>query len=463
MRLLRHRAVCLVFSLTVLSVSNQTFDQDFTVDIPAFPGAEGFGAYTTGGRGGAVLEVTNLNDDGQGSLRAGIETTGPRTIVFRVSGTIKLESKLVIREGDLTIAGQTAPGDGICIRDYKLSVKANNVIIRFLRIRLGDESGLGSEGDAAGGTNCRNIILDHCSMSWSIDECCSFYKNENTTIQWCIVSESLYDASHQKGPHGYGGIWGGKGATFHHNLIAHHSSRLPRLSGSRSHGDPGEELVDYRYNVIYNWGFNNIYGGEGGKHNIVANYYKAGPATSKAKRQYRIFNPLEPYGTYYIADNFVAGYLDASKDNWKYGVQGPDEDTKKIIKAAHPYPVPQITPTTPQQALADVIVKAGAVFPRRDTVDKRVIADVINGTAEYGETYGGGSVGIINSQSAVGGWPELLTYDIPTDTDHDGMPDDWEISQGLNSEDPEDRNGYVQDEKYSNLERYLNNLVADDI
>ena len=246
--------------------------------LVAFPGAEGFGRYTTGGRGGAVYHVTKLDDDGsEGTFRWACNKSGVRTIVFDVSGTIFLKSALQLKKGNVTIAGQTAPGDGICVADYPFTIDSDNVILRFLRFRLGNKNVAYHEGDGLGGMDRTKVMIDHCSVSWSIDECLSVYGSKDITVQWCIAAQSLKNAGHSKGDHGYGGNWGGSGATYHHNLLAHHESRVPRL-GPRP-GTQTDERMDLRNNVMYNWAGNGCYGGEGMNVNIVNNYYKPGPAT----------------------------------------------------------------------------------------------------------------------------------------------------------------------------------------
>lgn len=412
---------------------------------PAFPGAEGAGKFTSGGRGGKTIAVTNLNDSGPGSLRAAVEARGPRTVVFRISGTIALESPLVIENDSITIAGQTAPGDGICLRNYPLHIAANNVIVRYIRARLGDVRRV--QDDAASGTRRKDIIIDHCSFSWSVDECASFYDNENFTMQWCIVSESMNQSLHEKGNHGYGGIWGGMNATFHHNLIAHHTSRLPRFQGSRYHGMPEKEKADFINNVVYNWTNQSSYGGERGSYNLIANYYKPGPATPK-KAAKIILTPYQPYGKFYLKDNFLEG---SAGGDWEW-VDIPNADLAKA-RASHPFPVSNpVTPQTPEQAFREVLEHAGASLSR-DAVDRRVVDNVRNGSYTFGNR------GIIDSQEQTGGWPELKTLPPPKDSDGDGMPDDWESAHGLNPHDPEDRNGQNVDELYTNLEVYINSLA----
>lgn len=462
--------------------------------LVAFPGAEGYGRYTTGGRGGAVYEVTNLKDDGSiGSLRWAVNQSGKRTIVFKVSGNIPLKDYLKISKGDVTIAGQTAPGDGICLSNYTLSVQANNVIIRFIRSRLGDttivrdSSGkpklnslglpLHVEDDAAHGMGTySNIIIDHCSFSWSIDEAASFYDNNNFTMQWCIISESLYRSYHSKGNHGYGGIWGGMGATFHHNLLAHNSSRNPRFCGARYHQSTAStEVVDLVNNVIYNWGFNSVYGGELGSQNVRLNYYKPGPATKSSVRN-RILNPTIDSGTnsglgkFYVADNYVDGSLETTADNWGLGVQGVSDAQKTQIKVTTPFPIAPLTEQTPQDAYNSVLQFVGNNYPKRDTIDSRIINETRTGTVTYGgkgypleQNMDTSKVyGIIDSQSQVGGWPVLNSTTPPVDSDHDGMPDDWEVAHGLDPNNPADRNN-LDSSGYTMLEVYLNGLVSNSI
>ena len=423
----------------------------------AFPGAEGFGKYTTGGRGGTVIEVTNLDNSGPGSLRDAISQSGARTIIFKISGTIELQSTLEIKNGDLTIAGQTAPGEGICIKNYPAQIKdgTQNVIIRYIKFRMGDEAR--QEQDSFWGRRSSDIIIDHCTMSWSIDECGSFYDNKNFTMQWCLLSESLYHSYHSKGDHGYGGIWGGSGATFHHNLLAHHTSRTPRFNGSRYDTTPETELVDFVNNVIYNWGFNSAYGGESGNQNIRANYYKYGPATESSKRN-RIVEPYDAGGNWYIADNYIYDDTSVTADNWNGGVQGSYAQSAKNKNITEPFEAVEINIQTAEDAYESVLENAGANFPVRDEVDARIIEEVKTGTATYGGNYGSGK-GIIDSQSQVGGWPLLETGIVPLDSDHDGMPDAWETNNGLDPGNSADRNN-TDEEGYTMLEVYLNDILV---
>jgi pectate lyase len=439
----------------------------------AFPGAEGYGKYTVGGRGGIVYEVTNLNDSGTGSLRAAVEATGPRTVVFRVSGTIILTRDLKITNPYITIAGQTAPGDGICLRKYALVISANQVIIRYIRVRLGDESG--AESDAISSRYINNLILDHVSASWSVDETMSVYHCDSVTIQWCMISESLYNSNHEKGPHGYGGIWGSNNSTSHHNLLAHHSSRNPRMAS-------GCGNFDYRNNAIYNWGYNSCYGGEQQQvddpnHaftniNMVANYYKPGPATKPGTITYRIANPSyrdvkTDYGKWYIADNNVAGNPTVTANNWNGGVQ-PQGGTGDIplLRLAYQWPSWSIDQQTADKAYSSILDNAGATLPKRDAVDTRIVRDVLNGDATYeGLTYEQKQTvpdktkicGIIDSQTDVGGWPELKSTTAPADSDHDGIPDVWENTHGLNPNNINDGK-IVGTDGYTNLEKYLNSI-----
>lgn len=416
--------------------------------VPAFPGAEGYGKWTTGGRNGKVWRVTSLADSGPGSLREALAAKGPRIVVFAVAGTIALESKLDIRNGDLTIEGQTAPGEGICIRNYTVTINADNVIVRYLRFRLGDEKK--QEDDAFNGKGHANIIIDHCSMSWAVDECASFYDNRNFTLQWCMITESLAHSVHHKGPHGYGGIWGGQGASFHHNLLAHHTSRNPRFCGSRYTHQPEKEIVDFRNNVVYNWGFNSAYGGEGGNHNMVNNYFKAGPATH-AKVAGRIVNPADtPYGRFYVTGNFVAGYPAITASNWAGGVQCAQP---AAAYSETPVPFVPIVQQDAAEAYRLVLEGAGASY-KRDAVDARIVQEVAGGGFTYGHA------GIIDSQQDAGGWPVLQAAPAPADDDLDGIPDEWEQAHGLDPHNSKDATLHTLDKQYNNIEVYANALIA---
>jgi hypothetical protein len=419
--------------------------------VLAFPGAEGFGKYTTGGRGGKVLQVNNLRDRGPGSLRDALEQEGPRTVVFAVGGTIALESPLEIQHGDLTIAGQSAPGEGITLRNYPIKVNAGNIIIRYIRSRMGDERGV--EDDAISIMRQRDIMIDHCTFSWGTDESGSFYDNENFTLQWSIVSESLNNSVHKKGEHGYGGIWGGKGASFHHNLLAHHKSRLPRFNGARTLdiNKPEREVVDFRNNVIYNWQINSSYAGEQGNHNLVNNYYKAGPATDPSKKK-RILDPWAPYGKFYVAGNYVYNHPAVSRNN-RLGVEGKDPEASLITS---PVAVVSIPEQSAEAAYQEVLAQAGASH-RRDALDRRLVEEVTKGAASHGQQKNG----IIDSQTDVGGWPQLAEGKAPADSDRDGMPDAWEQAQQLNPADAGDAAAHGLDQHYTNLEVYLNGLVDD--
>lgn len=435
----------------------------------AFPGAEGYGKYTQGGRGGHVFVVTNLNDDGPGSLREAVEATGARIVTFAVDGTIELKSHLRIKNDSITIAGQSAPGQGICLKDYPLIVDASQVIIRYLRVRVGDRHQLDSDGLGGGRYGQKHVILDHLSVSWSIDECLSIYKTENLTVQWCLVAHSLNTSVHTKGSHGFGGIWGGYKATFHHNLLANHASRNPRFSSV-----DGTKWVDYRNNVVYNWGFKAAYGGgHHGEINMVKNYYKPGPAS----QHHRLLDVAEDgTGRYYVQGNVMAGDKDVTRDN-RLGVRdcagkpyelhqksaGPDSgispearpergEEAETCLVGQPFPYEAIPEDEPEVAYRRVLKSVGCSF-RRDAYDKEVLRQMKKGIGTFGVN------GIINSQEDVGGWPALKVVKAPLDSDGDGMPDAWERRHGLNPDDSSDASAYTLDKDYTNIEVYLNSLV----
>lgn len=423
--------LCILFALSVNS------------ENLAFPGAEGYGKFTTGGRGGKVFVVTNLNDSGPGSLREAVESTGARTVVFEVDGNIELSSPLRINNDSITIAGQSAPGQGICLKDYPLVVNASNVIVRYIRVRVGDKHK--SDADALGGGRYgqKNVILDHISVSWSIDECLSIYKTENLTVQWCLIAHSLRKSVHTKGNHGFGGIWGGYKATFHHNLLANHSSRNPRFSSVE-----GTKMVDHRNNVIYNWGFKSAYGGgQHGEINMVKNYYKPGPATTKPNSILDVSD--DGTGRYFVEGNFLEGNKEISSSNWK-GVGGKDPVSAKVTT---PFPYEKINEDSPRKAYRKVLKYAGCSFDR-DGYDISVIEQTRLGKGDFGDK------GIIDSPSQVGGWPDLKKGIKNPDTDRDGIPDKWETLKKLDPKNSSDNRLFTLDKNYTNLEVYLNSLAS---
>lgn len=455
---------------------------------PSFPGAEGHGRYTTGGREGAVYYVTNLNDDGEvGSLRYAINQEGVRTIVFSVSGTIHLKSDLYINNGDLTIAGQSAPGDGICVAGHPVYVEASNVIIRYMRFRMGYSSEIQADGaDALGGRKQKNVMIDHCSISWCTDECASFYENENFTMQWCLISESLRLSGHSKGAHGYGSIWGGMKASFHHNLMAHHDSRVPRL-GPGQNSTPTNELVDVRNNVYYNYNGHGCYGAEAMHVNIVNNYYKPGPANNLSDiRRGRIVSIYKKtdnsfpkikdvWGTFFIEGNIVEGHEQATKDNWTYGVYNQfapqfgelSEETKEAMRLNKSLPTDIVTTHTTMQAYKQVLLYAGCSH-KRDALDARIIEETKTNTAIFKGLSANNldpypRPGIIDSQNDLkpqnaedswSPWPKLASGQAPVDSNKDGIPDGW-IEKNYPGKSAND----LTKEGYTYLELYLNSLV----
>ena len=508
--------------------------------VPAFPGAEGHGRYVTGGRGGKVIHVTNLNDKGTGSFRAAVTGNSKKIIVFDVAGVIPLASNLTIG-ANTTILGQTAPSPGITLRYYTVQPE-DNCIIRFIRLRRGQEKDINDGADATWQRNKTGIIFDHCSFSWSIDEVASFYDNNNFTMQWCTVAESLTNPGHSKGAHGYGGIWGGKLASFHHNFVGHLMNRGPRFNGAR-YGWTGytsnkdydtykwenpvqAENVDFRNCVMYN-AQGTCYGGPGGGQiNIVNNYYKAGPSHSlKSKTlngikvsvssgkergsQDRITQVTvsssgnsdkkhpefyEMTSRYFINGNTTEttkGTITKNQD-WKgveydkgtytYNGERYSADKKNFygdavahqtidgvscvkIKMDNPAPTGEVTTHSAAEAFSKVLAYGGASL-YRDEIDARYMEEAKTGTAQYKGSITQ-SPGIIDKVSDVNGYTESTfgTASRPADfdTDKDGIPDAWELANGLNPNDDSDALTYSLDGKgyYTNLEVYANSLVED--
>jgi pectate lyase len=433
--------------------------------IPAFPGAEGAGAWTVGGRGGKTYIVTSLEDHGPGTLREAVEAAGPRTVVFAVAGIITIDTPLKINHPFITIAGQSAPGDGICVKGHTTEINTHDVVIRYMRFRRGN---LKSRDDALGGNPVGNVIVDHVSASWGLDENLSLYRYmlkqgdgkpdkklpvENLTIQWCISSEAL-DLNN----HAFGGTWGGKNATFHHNLFASNTGRNPSIGMGGG--------FDFRNNVLFNWRHRTMDGGDGSSRvNVVKNYYKPGPATEGALR-YRICkaqarnekDQFPGFGKWFVDGNVVEGNEAVTKDNWAGGVQYDPErkvkemvvpaGTEKDVRSREPFASAPVGTQPAVEAYDLVLAYAGASYPKRDPVDLRVIAAVRTGKTTT-------KTGIIDTPADVGGWPEYKADKPDLDSDGDGIPDWWEKKYGLNPNDPTDALKDLTGDGYTNLEKYL--------
>lgn len=465
---------------------NPRIGDDLNSSVLAFPGAEGGGRFTTGGRGGEIYRVTNLEDYGNketpilGSLRYGIEKSAePRTIIFDVSGIIELKRGLFLADHpNISIIGQTAPGDGITLKNYNFSFnlsqnsKEMNAIIRFLRFRPGDRYEDYAE-DAIGGRYFTNAIVDHVTASWGVDETFSFYGCQNFTAQWCIASESLNFSNHAKGAHGYGAMFSGDNASFHHILLAHHGSRCPRISDMPEPGTEGAGdhigYFDVRNNVYYNWseaGFGS-YGGKYGTFNIVDCYYKAGPATGTGSMSWRVLSS-DPTARAYIEGNHVTESAEVTSDNWTNGIWSqfwrdlnPTEQEMQAMKMTSPQPFSKVTNHTAEQAYEKVLKYAGASL-RRDIIDQRIINEVKNKTSSYtGSRDTNPRPGIIDTVNDTEGYPEIKSLKAWPDTDGDGIPDIWEDAYGLDKNNPSDANSFTIDNtsRYSNLEVYFHNLV----
>ncbi|HEX8215851.1 MAG TPA: pectate lyase [Allosphingosinicella sp.] len=422
------------------------------VEAPAFPGAEGAGAHSRGGRGGQILRVTTLADSGPGSLRAAVETPGPRTIIFDIGGTIALESPLRVREGRVTIAGQTAPGGGITLRNQPFLIEADDVVVRFIRARLGDISGV--EADAFSIVRGRRIIVDHVSASWSVDETLSAGEPTRTaeggvhdvTVQWSIIAESLNGSGHAKGSHGYGSlIRAGFGArlSWHHNLWAHHSARMPRPGNYNAPAiDPTGPLMEFRSNLFYNWGGQRSgYNADEATriaYNFIDNAYVAGPNSTRPIA----FHESNALARAYFAGNSMTGTVPA--DPWSL-VSGTAVPTNRLTQ---PIDVAPVRPDPAASAFERVLARAGA-SRARDAVDTRVVASVRSR---------GGT--IIDSQSEVGGWPDLASGTPWRDGDGDGMPDDWERRHGFDPRSAADGNGDRDRDGFTNVEEWLAELAG---
>ena len=461
----------------------------FQVRSLAFPTAEGYGRFARGGRGGRVLEVTNLLDYSPGkgeavipgSFRAAVEAEGPRTVIFRVSGLIHLKAPCAVHNPYCTIAGQTAPGDGICLADYASGAFAtHDVIIRYMRYRIGDAAQKAMDG--AGMGSCDNCIIDHCSISWSSDEGTSSRGAKSITFQHNIVAEALHHGPHYRASdrtkletHAFAGSISGNIGSYHHNLLADCTDRNWSLAGGLTQGGHYAGYLDIRNNVVYNWTARTTDGGVKAL-NYVNNYYKPHAPNPFVKWLLKLdeINPAWGTESYYMNGNVLEGFVDETH-NWDAFENGPE--LEKQVRVDQEL-FPSYVKTQPaREAFTNVLADVGANFPKQDAIDRHVIEDTRTGTTHYtgtrGSTYGDRPSrnfdGIIDNQaddkSAAGSanfpWPEYKTYNVPADSDHDGIPDDWEKAHGLNPNDPNDANADANGDGYTNLEKYLNSLVGE--
>jgi hypothetical protein len=458
-------------------------------DIPAFPGAEGGGKYSFGGRGGKVLVVTNLNDDGPGTFRWACEQGGARIIVFNVAGIIRLKTPLIIRAPYITIQGQTAPGDGVCIAGETVWINTHDVIIRFMRFRRG-ETWVGRRDDAIGGNPVGNIMIDHVSATWGLDENMSMYRHMyndstgkiedkfgtvNITIQNSIFAEALDTWNHS-----FGSTLGGENCAFMRNLWANNTGRNPSIGWNG--------IFNFANNVVFNWVHRSIDGGDyRAQFNIINNYFQPGPATPKNNNVgHRILKPESGrsklkrhyYGRAYVNGNVMEGYPAITKDNWNGGVQVEEEGNAGIhtaeIKWNKPLPMPEMTIIPAEEARKYVLANAGATLPKRDAVDARIVKQVATGKIDYDpnvklpetqfkhrrlpiDSY---KLGIITDPAQVGGYPVYKGTPYK-DSDNDGIPDEWETKHGLNPRQAADAAAYAKS-GYTNIEEYLNSVVPVD-
>jgi hypothetical protein len=468
--------------------------------IPAFPGAEGGGMYSFGGRGGKVITVTNLNDSGPGSFREACETGGARIVVFNVAGIIRLQTPIIVRSPYITIAGQTAPGDGVCIAGESFWVNTHDVVVRHMRFRRG-ETKVTRRDDAFGGNPVGNIMIDHCSCTWGLDENISFYRHMydpgdgsrelklptvNVTIQNTISAKALDTYNHS-----FGSTLGGENCAFMRNLWASNTGRNPSVGWNG--------VFNFVNNVIYNWVHRSSDGGDyTAMFNMINNYYKPGPLTQKNNVGFRILKPesgrsklpYKVYGRVYADGNIMEGYPQITADNWAGGIQVEDQPNTdgytELMRSYVPFAMPYIRTTSATDAYSYVLQNVGANIPCRDIVDQRIVTEVETGKAYYvdklpKDAYGDVSglspksqdkdgffkyrrlpkdsykLGIITDIRQMGGYPEYKGAPY-VDTDKDGMPDEWEKANGLNPNDPSDANGDCTGDGYTNIEKYINGI-----